>query len=180
MSAHRDMMVVMSERHRRISPENPVGPEVPPMKLDIPMWQVYAALLLIASGLTAYKFYESRYLAPNHVVTWQPLKGEDVLSAHRNRALLVWVKSGNADRNQEIQSLFANPAVRSAVYLQHLQTIQLVESPDKHSEIWEEKDWDKIRGGGLAYWELQKNKPHFLLESNVDTSTLMNFLDISP
>lgn len=179
MGIHRYMIDTMSERHRRISPENPVGPEESPVKLDLPMWQVYVALLLIASGLTIYKFYESRYIAPNHVVTWTPLNGEAILSAHRQRELLIWVKSDNANQNQEIESLFADPTIRSAVYLKHLQTIQLVEPPGEASEIGTTNLLDKIRGGGLAYWETQEKEPVFLLESSIDATGLTKLLDES-
>ena len=177
--SHADMMVVMSERHRKISPVNPVGPEESPVKLDLPMWQVYVALLLIASGLTAYKFYESRYIAPNHVVTWVTLTGDEVLSAHRQRELLIWVKSEDANRNQVIDSLFTEPLIRSTVYLKHLQTIQLVDSSEPTLEIWETTPWDKIRGGGLAYWETHQQKPKVLLESNINSATLTDFLNDS-
>lgn len=171
-------MAAMNSRHRQISSENPVGPEEAPVKLDLPMWQVYIALFLIASALTIYKFYESNYIAPRQVVNWQPFDLGEFSRERSRRDLLLWVPSGNAAIDQEIAELFATPSIQAAVYLGRLLAIQ-IPAEDRDAELieWLEENMEPIPQGGLALWPTSAAKPNYLASARIDPQSLLAWLE---
>ena len=144
--------------------ENPVGPEQPYVRLDVPLWQVYVALFLIALVLTAFKFYERRYLAPNRAVLWNSLDLTEFRQERLHRRnILIWVHADDVDANQTTRQLFEQPAVRSLVYLNRCLTWQ-IDRRDQSEEMseWISKNLGQIANGGLAFWAASDKQPKWL------------------
>ena len=172
------MMFEMNSRHRQISSENPVGPEEAPIKLDLPMWQVYIALFLIASALTIYKLYESNYIAPKQVVNWQPFDSGEFSIERQRRNLLIWVPSDNTETDQNIAELFTTPPIQAAVYLGRLLAIQTpADNLDQETAAWLHENMESIQQGGLALWPVSAAKPQYLASADIDSQSLLAWLE---
>ena len=164
---------------RRHPQGNPVGPEEPLVKLDVSMWQVYLALLLIAGVLTAFKVYERTTLAPRQPVVWQPLPLRDLLQERRmQRNLIIWVKGSDTVADNLVRDLSEQPDVRAALYLNRFQSFE-VQWSDLGGEVDESvvRELQPVAAGGLAIWHANKPKPVCLPPATLDPQTVLDHID---
>ena len=159
--------------------ENPVGPEGPLLKLDIPMWQVYLGLFLIALVLTAFKLYERSYIAPGKEVRWQQLDIDEFTEKRRQRSdLLIWIRSSEPAANESISALFVEPKVRAAVYLNRFLAYEIkFEHRNEELNTWVEQNLKPISSGGIACWMAGQKKPVLLTLDELDAGSLVDTLE---
>ncbi len=166
---------------RRRPRGNPVGSDEPLVKLNLPMWQVYVALFLIATVLTAFKVYERRTIAPRQPIVWQPLPGGNLQQQRRTgRNILIWVRGDNQTGMQRVRDLAELPDVRAAVYLNRFLTFEV-----QAAERFAKTDptlaatLQPIAAGGLAVWLASESQPVCLDSIAVDSVALLKVLDRS-
>lgn len=173
-------MIGSMERHESTKDtENPVGPETPLVKLDVPLWQVYVALFLIAMVLTAFKLYERSYIAPHKQVAWQPLKMVEVQERRRQRRdQLIWIHSRDAEVNQTTQQLFEEPSVRAAIYLNRFLAWEI--KPEYRNDdlnAWIDKHLQRIADGGVACWTADAKQAVFPGPQEMNAERLVELLE---
>lgn len=134
--------------------ENPVGPESPAFTFPFSKVQVLVALLLVAIGLTAWKLYEAKYIAPGTTVRWQPFSLEALTSAaHRRIDVLIVLDPNPPEELQSLNEQLTNSEFQKAVYLTRPRTfrIESMTSLDESSVAWLEEQSDKVSPGNLIW-----------------------------
>jgi len=167
--------------HKRQRFENPVGGEFPLQKLDIPLWQVFVALFLIAGVLTLFKVYERNRIAPQKKVPWKPFEVAEFQQEQRQRRnLLLWIHSDDDAENREALDSFDQVPVRVANYMGRCLNYQLEpgwqsgdgasneasnETANPELLKWIDRNVKPIRNGGIAFWAGGSRQPTFLESS---------------
>lgn len=175
------MIGLMTEHNlKKQSFENPVGEDLPFVKFDVPLWQVFVALFLIAMVLTAFKFHERRNIAPFKKVQWNTL---DLLEFKQERLqrrnIMLWVHTQDEARHQELGRIFESPEVQATVYLNRCLAFQLPTDMerDENLEAWLAKMPNNLAKGGIGYWLAGEPEPVVLSLDDLDGRQLIELLE---
>ncbi len=134
--------------------ENPVGPETPSFEFSWSLWQVLPGLLVIAVGLTIWKWYEARFVAPGVPVAWQEFELDLVRQARRQyRDVLISVGPGLPARVAQQSAATSSPEFRQAVYLRRPVALRIkaVGGLPDDAQSWLRKTLPGLKDGGLAW-----------------------------
>ncbi len=153
---------------------NPDGP-MPPFKFDVPLWQVFIALFLIAAVLSGYKFFERKILAPKRVIVWQPFDVDKFQQEKRaRRNILVWVRDATTVKTH--QSTFQSPNIQAAVYLEHCVTYAIdLPAQTPADRDWIERQAKGISGGGVYYWNAFESQKRLLDSGQFNESAVLEW-----
>lgn len=140
--------------YKSSSQENPVGPDSPAFNFPFSMGQVLVALLLLAIGLTIWKQYEAKYIAPRTTIRWSPFSIEALKhAARRHIDVLVVLDPSDASELLKMNERLADPEFQKAVFLARplLQRIDSFTSLDEASAKWIDSNWPDVVPGKLLW-----------------------------
>jgi hypothetical protein len=143
----------MSYKNKR--PENPVGPDAATFEFRYSLWQVLAALLVVAIVLTAWKVYEARFIAPNIPVAWQAFSEKSFDQARRQgRDVLLQVVPVERELAVRQIGVTSRPEFQRAVFLASPVALQidLNEELDEGTRNWLPINVPAIAAGGMAFF----------------------------
>ena len=169
----------MSRNDKSNEFKNPVGPDQPLVRFDVPLWQVFVALFLIALVLTAFKWYERNHIAPHQAVHWQPFEISVFQQEQRSRRnILVWVCGNDpavADRQGQ---LFESPEIRTAAFLNRCLFFRLDPDPMSEERInWIRRYAAKAGQGGFAMFAAGSRDSRVIDGSSVSVQDLLNLIE---
>ena len=160
--------------------QNPVGPVEPLIKIDIPLWQVFVALFLIALVLTAFKWFERNNIAPNKTVIWRSLDLKEFRQERLRRTnILLWIRSPSDQDDRNIMTAFQEPSIRTAVYMNRCLTFTIDRDPPRAEDLndWLANNLQELAEGGLAYWVSSEKRPEILLPREITNDSVLELLD---
>lgn len=166
--------------HKKQRFENPVGDDAPFVKFDVPLWQVFVALFLIALVLTAFKLHERRNIAPYKKVQWNSFDLSEFKQERLNRRnILLWIQSADENTNQEVARVFEDNEVQATVYLNRCLTYRLSPTTvaDEDLQEWLARNASDFSEGGIGYWMASERKPEVVDLPDVDVPKIVKLVD---
>lgn len=162
----------------RRSASNPLGAEGPMVSFNIPLWQVGAALLLVACMLTAYKLVERKYIAPHRPVAWEEFSIERARQLRRSRRdFLVLVPPLDRQNAERIEELFRDLSVQKMIFVARITTIRATRS-DHDLTRWLARQFSDPPVDGLVVVSgLPNVRPQAITAENINMARVIEMLD---
>lgn len=164
--------------------ENPLGPESPTVSFAFRQWHVLVTLVVVATGLTAWKQYEYHYLAPNRPVAWQPFSVEQAERAFRSRRPVILALPRQTDQTNSEVSQHDDSEFRRAVYLSRALTMQIesVEAIERDHPGWLSERLPELPQSGFLVCQPDTENPRnpdtaFRITPAATTTDVVRLLD---
>lgn len=162
--------------------ENPTGPESPSWEFPFSRGQVVLGLLLIAAGLTLWKQYELRFVAPATVVRWEdPSAGQLDTMLRNRRSLLVWLVPDDPDQARRQARILATPDVQRAVYYRKPWAVRIPVNALRPQMLPVEVPDFRTRGGALMRIDVGRPpRLRMLGGQQIEVAAVVQLVDSEP
>lgn len=170
----------MSHNDKKQEFENPVGGDLQLVRFNVPLWQVFVSLFLIAIVLTGFKLYERNWIAPGKKVQWKPFDLTEFKQERLHRRnILLWIHATDDDLNQNVREVFGRESVQATVYLQRCLAYEIHAGWDDSDELaaWIGKNAPKLAGGGIGYWIASDRTPEIAMANAVEEDRIVQMIE---